>query len=311
MSLPAASSSLRLLLESGKADQPPVLFWKHFATDEPRRLAHETVAFYRQFQLSAAKLMPDIPLMFKPHALASWTQVSQLRQFGPIDSVSGAADYLRAVELTRAELEPSDMLLATVYSPLGLIWTWCGQNGSGIRELADGSRSEAHAVLWALAEMVKSLAAGCVQSGADGIYYASGGQDILTTEEYQELGVPYDLAGLRGAVGAEVRLLHVHGSVDGDAERYASYPVQVVGWSETESNLSLVDGARALPGMIMMGGISERASAAQSSIVAEAGRRIGELAGQLGPRFVVAPGCSLPDGTSDETMAALRALVRE
>jgi hypothetical protein len=30
---------------------------------------------------------------------------------------------------------------------------------------------------------------------------------------------------------------------------------------------------------------------------------------RLGPRFVVAPGCSLPDDTDDAAMASLRALV--
>jgi hypothetical protein len=29
---------------------------------------------------------------------------------------------------------------------------------------------------------------------------------------------------------------------------------------------------------------------------------------EFGTRFVVAPGCSLPDGTSDEAMASLRSL---
>ena len=33
-----------------------------------------------------------------------------------------------------------------------------------------------------------------------------------------------------------------------------------------------------------------------------------EHAPEFGARFVVAPGCSLPDGTGDEALASLRAL---
>jgi hypothetical protein len=88
-------------------------------------------------------------------------------------------------------------------------------------------------------------------------------------------------------------------------ERYAHYPVQIVGWSEVESPLSLVEGARALAGKFVMGGIAEdRAGPADAAARAH----IDGLVGELGTRFVVAPGCSLPDGIGDDALDSLRAL---
>lgn len=303
MRTPGGQSPLRSLIRSERLDRPPVLLWKHFRIDEPRELARRTVQFYRDHRLAAAKLMPDIPLLFEDRALSSWSQVAQLRQFGPVMTVGRATEYVRTVELVRGDLEADDVVLVTLFSPLALIGLWCGP--TGLREMADDDRSVAHAVLWALAGVVSGLAEACLEAGADGVYYSCWGQDVLSASEYAELGVPYDLAGLRGAASAEFRLLHLHGSVDGGIERYARYPVQVVGWSEVESTVTLLDGAGELPGKFVMGGIAENRSGPAS---AAAKARIATLVQRFGPRFVIAPGCSLPDDTGDEALASLRAL---
>ena len=281
----------------------PILFWKHFRTDDPRELALRTVEFYRDHRLAAAKIMPDIPILFEDFALSSWSQVANLRHFGPIRTVGRAAEYIRTVELTRAELTGQDLILVTIFSPLALVGLWCGPEG--VREMARASRTAAHAVLWALGGVVSELAAACVQAGADGIYYSCWGQDLLSADEYREFGIPYDLAGLRGAEAAEVRILHVHGALNEGAGRYATYPVQVVGWSEVESRVSLVEGALALPGKLVMGGISETQAA---PVGPEERSHVAHLREELGSRLVVAPGCSLPDDVSNATLASLRTL---
>jgi uroporphyrinogen decarboxylase len=296
--------SIRELISGGGVDRPPVLLWKHFRTDEPRELARRTVAFYREHRLAAVKVMPDIPFLFEDQALSSWSQVAQMRRFGPIARVGRAAEYIRTVRLTRAQLQAGDVVLVTIFSPLGLVGLWCGQRG--LRQMADGDRAVAHEVLWALAGLVSQLAEECVKAGADGVYYSCWGQDVLGGDEYRELGVPYDLAGLRGAAAAEFRLLHVHGALDAAVDRYACYPVQVVGWSEAESAIGLPEGAQRLPGKFVMGGISERR--AEGALTADRAR-ISQLRERLGTSFVVAPGCSLPDEISDEALAGLRGLV--
>jgi uroporphyrinogen decarboxylase len=303
MSIPGGTSPLRSLIRSEPLDHPPILLWKHFRIDEPRELARRTVRFYRDHRLAAAKLMPDIPLLFEDRALSSWSQVAQLRRFGPIDTVGRAAEYVRTVELVRRELDSDDVLLVTLFSPLALVGLWCGP--AGLPEMAEGDRSVAHAVLWALAGAVEGLATACCAAGADGVYYSCWGQDVLSSDQYAEFGIPYDLAGLRGAAGAEFRLLHLHGAVDGGLERYASYPVQVVGWSEVEGSITLGEGARTLGGKFVMGGIREDRSGPAD---AAAQAHIDALMKELGTRFVVAPGCSLPDGIGDEALASLRAL---
>jgi hypothetical protein len=71
-SMPTPIRSIRALLRSGEVDRPPILLWKHFRSDDPRELAQRTVAFYRDYRLAAAKIMPDIPIVFRDHALSAW-----------------------------------------------------------------------------------------------------------------------------------------------------------------------------------------------------------------------------------------------
>ena len=302
MSISGEAGSLRALVRAEPLDGVPVLLWKHFRIDEPRQLARRTVDFYRRHRLSAAKIMPDIPLLFEDRSLSSWSQVAQLRRFGPAVTTGRAADTCAPSNSCGGSWTPRTWCWSRFFSPLALIGLWCGP--AALREMAQGDRAVAHSVLCALAGVVSGLAQACVAAGADGIYYSCWGQDVLSAEEYSELGVPYDLAGLRGAAAAEFRLLHLHGRVD-DVERYAGYPVQVAGWSEVESPLSLEDGARSLPGKFIMGGIAEnRSGPADEATTA----RVAALAERFGPRFVLAPGCSLPDGTGDDALASLRAL---
>ena len=285
-------------------DRAPVLLWKHFRVDDPRRLAELTVDFYRDHRLAAAKLMPDIPILFPDLALSSFSQIAHLRRFGDVRAVGRAGEYIAAVAAARRLLGDDDLLLATVFSPLALVGLWCGPQA--MAELAGGSRAVAHEVLWALSQLVADLAGACVAAGADGIYYSCWGQDVLSETDYAELGRPYDLAGLRGARPARLRLLHLHGAVTSPPVRYLDYPAEVVGWSEVESSVKLVEGARVLPGRLIMGGISERSADAPGP--AER-RHVEELLAELGEQLVVAPGCSLPDETTDHALEGLRALV--
>ncbi len=125
-----------------------------------------------------------------------------------------AREYLHCVELLRQQLEPTDPLLVTLFSPLGLVGLWCGKQA--IPELLAEPRAVSHQVLGALGALVCQLAQECVRLGADGIYYSCWGQDVLTDSEYAEFGVPYDLAGLVGARDVGLRVLHIHGALGGE-----------------------------------------------------------------------------------------------
>lgn len=293
--------SLRQLLVGANPGRPPVMLWKHFYTDDPRQLADATVSFYREHRLAAAKIMPDVPLLFADGVLSSWSQVAQLRHIG---SLGRSEEYVQTVRHAREQLEPDDVLLVTVFSPLALLGMWCGPGA--FTELLQAPPADVHAVLSDLADGTSRLLDACAAAGADGAYYSCWGQDVLGVDRYREFGVPYDLAGLRGAQAFEMRLLHLHGGRGIDLATYAGYPVHVIGWSELDTGIELVDGARALPGKIVMGGICERPTGTPDEMQSTTQTNLNRIANALSGKFIAAPGCSLPDDLDDPSLTALR-----
>lgn len=289
--------------ESGRL---PVLLWKHFRIDRPMELARACVGFTQTYGLSAVKVMPDIPLLFEDFSITSWRQLRHLRRLPPAPKVGRVWEYAAAIEEARRLSGERATVIATIFSPLGLVGVWGGPDR--IAELARDDRAAAHSVLGALAGFTRGVIDSAVEAGADAIYYSCWGQDILSDHEYRELGVPYDLQGLGSAGRARVRLLHVHGALDQRVDRYASYPVEVVGWSQLDSRVALADGARALPGKWLMGALPERPDGWSREGMGAVRAEVNTLRRATGGRMVLAPGCSLPDDAPDEVLKAFRAM---
>jgi uroporphyrinogen decarboxylase len=184
---------------------------------------------------------------------------------------------------------------------------WLGGD-EALREMVVAPREQTHEILWALAKVTSALSEECVKAGANVVYYGCRGQGVLSHEEYGEYGVPYDLAGLRGAHEADFNVLHVHGPLNDHLDRYSQYPVEMVGWSEVESGVSLAEGAKLLPSKAVMGGIPEDRPGPTDEIIEDATRRVADATTALGRRFLIAPGCSLPASIEDETLRQLRTL---
>lgn len=284
----------------------PVLLWKHFRSDRSLELARACVDFSRRHRLSAVKVMPDIPLLFEDFSITSWKQLRHLRRLPPTPLLGRVAEYAAAIREARSLSDAGATVMATVFSPLGLVGVWGGPDR--IAELAVDDRAVAHAVLEALAEFTRGVVDAVVEAGADAIYYSCWGQDVLSDRDYRELGIPYDLHGLGSAWRARMRLLHVHGALDREVERYAAYPVEVVGWSQLDSRVTLADGAKSLAGKWVMGGLPERFEGwARTGMPAIRGE-VEAIRQLVGGRLVLAPGCSLPDDVPEEVLLAYRAM---
>lgn len=301
------SQHLRHLLHEGTAESPSALLWQHFNIDDPWRLAQLTVDYFQRYEMCAAKVMPDIPILFEEGSLTSWRQLAQLRHLGDITVTGRASEYIDTVRIVRSMLNKRDPLLVTIFSPLTMVGLWCGGDDA-IREMSRAPKAEVHAVLAALAQVAGQLSAACVKAGADIIYLGCHGQDALSVSEYGEYGTPYDLAVLHAARDAEFRFLHVHGRAVGGLDRYAAYPVDVVGWSEAESGISLADGANVLTGKTVMGGIPETMGLTTGERIEKARQNRIAASKALDSRFIFGPGCSLPSSLDSKEIALLRSL---
>jgi uroporphyrinogen decarboxylase len=306
-------------------DRFPFAVWRHFYPDENEgaaKLAETTIAFTKRHQLDLIKYNPRAHYHAEPwgtrygygkdglpslerYAVRKPEDWSHIRRKSLGESAFKELLYgLRLV----SEVLPDTPLLATIFTPLGVLERLAGKE----RLLADlrGRTDEVVAALDAVAETFAELAAACCEY-ADGIFLATTAwarRDTLDDGEYRRFGTTYDLRVLAGARGAALNLLHVCGPGARVVE-LARYPVVAVSWNpRLAGNPDLAAFLAAVPSRGAIGGFSDEAFVSRS--IATAKREAREnLAKTAGRRWVAAGGCTIPvDSRPDNIDAARDAL---
>jgi uroporphyrinogen decarboxylase len=112
---------------------------------------------------------------------------------------------------------------------------------------------------------------------------------------------------LRGAQGGWLNILHVHGDKDLMLDLVLDYPVSVLSWSDRIAGPSLRD-IRAHTNKTLMGGWNEFGAIAkgdEKGMREEARDAIKQTGGK---KFILAPGCSVPDEISPRSLEKARAV---
>jgi uroporphyrinogen-III decarboxylase len=125
---------------------------------------------------------------------------------------------------------------------------------------------------------------------------------VLTREEYEKFSAPFDRMILEAAGDAPLNVMHLHGeSVYLDAF-LRGWPPAAISYSMHATGVPLGDLRSGFDG-VLMGGIDE---VNFRTLTAD------QLTGQwraaqqmAGTRFILAPGCSVPDDTADEELLRL------
>lgn len=300
-------------LRGAPTDRPPIALWRHFPGDDQRAdsLARAHVAFWRTFGFDLLKVTPasgyyaedwGLRAAYRPNREGVRTylerpikKAADWPALRPLDVTAGAyGRELRALGLVREAIGPEVPVLATVFSPLTVARTLCGERAvvRYLREEPDAL----HAGLETVADVTARFAASCLRAGASGIFFATqmACGEAVTEEEYEIFGRPYDLRVLEAASGAEVLILHAHG--EGIYfDLLTDYPVHALNWHDRRTPPTLAE-ARKRCGLCLVGGIDERTFADRTPEEVRAEVR-DALAQTGGVRHILGPGCVIPIDT--------------
>jgi len=162
--------------------------------------------------------------------------------------------------------------------------------------------------LEAIAESEARHARKALGVGAAGIFLAiANAQDgILTQAEYAKFSEPFDRLILQAAGSAPLNTLHLHGDKVYLDRFYKGWPVAAINYSNHGTGVSVADVRRKYAGVIMSGLDETNFRKLSASEMKQQWQTAQKGAGK---RFILAPGCSIPNDTTDQEMVRLVKLV--
>lgn len=306
---------LEACLTLAPTDRVPVALWRHFPVDDqtPEGLARATIAFQRQFDFDLVKVTPASSFCLKDWGVEDvWRGSSEgtrdytryiiqqpedwarLPVLDPYQGHLGA--QLRCLELIVKELGPDTPVLQTIFSPLSQ-----AKNLSGGANLLVHLRRHPEALqqgLQIITESTRRFIEAARLTGIAGIFYAVQHAQfgLLSVEEYQTFGRPFDLQALEPSQDMWLNMLHLHGS-EVMFDLFVDYPVQIFNWHDRESYPDLREGLKRLtsrqPAGIACGGIQRQTITLgdPTQVRAEAQEAITISQGRA---FILGTGCVTP-----------------
>jgi len=309
-------------LRGEPVDRVPIAMWRHFPVDDltPEGLARATLVFQQKFDFDFVKVTPMSgypaadwgfraehrgnregtrePLAYPVQSPDDWYGLR------PLDVTQGALGReLVALRLLWHKLGPEVPLLETVFSPLTV-----AKNLAGPRLLGDlrAHPQALHAALPVIADTVARFAVAALAAGADGLFFATqfASLDLLSPQEYQEFGLPYDHQVLAAVAGqTDFLLLHLHGTRP-IFDLLASYPVHAVNWHSRTTPPTLAEARQRFRGCLV-GGLDEWGTlqSTPEAVIAEVREAIAQ-AGERG--LIIGPGCVIPIDTPEANIRAAK-----
>ena len=216
-------------------------------------------------------------------------------------------DQLRALELIRAGLNGSAYMIETVFNPWSVV-----QKLSSKEEVLRLKNEKPQALLDALSVITDAEirhAKRAYAAGATGVLFsvANALSAEMTVEDYKKFSAPFDQRFLDGVAGAAPHnILHLHVEPP-YLSTFHDFHAPIINYSMHVSGISIAEVRKQFPSWVIAGGIDE---VNYRNLQPEAMRRQWQAAAQAaGPKYILTPGCSVPNDSTPEELSLLPKLL--
>ena len=285
------------VLKGEPVDRPPFSYWHHFGLEKfpGERIAEATLNFHRQFHTDLVKVMSDYPY---PKSNGKWHELQPLADPFP--------EQIRALEMIRKGLNGDAYFVETIFNP----WNVAEKLSSpkDVLELKDRDPKALKAALHAIAESEANHAKKAIQAGAAGVFLAiANAQDgLMTQADYHQFSEPYDRMVLKAAAGAPLNVLHLHGDKVYLDVFTKGWPAAAINYSSHGTKVSVAEMRKKYKGVLMAGLDEVNYRKLQ---VAELRDQWKSAESAAGRKFILSPGCSVPNDSKDEELMRLPSLL--
>jgi uroporphyrinogen decarboxylase len=312
---------VKAALNCADVDRPPYSFWTHLPGIDldPERLAAESAAFAKRYDVDFAKAMPN-----GLYCVEDWGCVCD---YGDIER-GGVARVLKAAvnsesdwyglatldisrgaygrelaHLTRllASVGPDVPVLATAFSPLTIASKL--SNGLSREHLQRDPQAVQHG-LEVITEVTSAFVRAAVERGCAGVFFAlqDATRSAFGDAEYRLFGEPYDRRVLQAAAnaGGWFTTVHMHGE-DVLFDVLKDYEVSALNWHIGETPPSIAEYRRAGGRKPVLGGLQRGHITRRDPQAIEID--IHSALSQTGGRgLLIAPACVIRHPVDDATL---------
>jgi uroporphyrinogen decarboxylase len=282
-------------LAGKEVDRPPFTFWHHFGPMSAKEHADRTLAFHRAWQTDIVKVMSDFPY---PKPSGKWYELKV--QSNPFP------DQIRALELIRDGIQGSAHIMETIFNPWNV-----AQKLSSKEEVLRLKQENPQALLGALDIITQSEiqhARRAISAGVSGFLFsvANANAQELPPADYEKFSRPFDRQFVAALSTAKLNFLHLH--VERPyLKQFRDFPNAVINYSTHVSGIPIAEVRREFPASVIAGGIDEVNY--RRATPDEIRRQWHSAAESAGRKFILTPGCSVPNDTSPEELARLPRLL--
>lgn len=284
-------------LKGEDANRAPFSFWHHFLDENKPAESHaeSTLAYHNQFHTDLVKVMSDYPY---PKSKAEWFDLKVEENPFP--------QQVRALELIRDGLADQAYFVETIFNP----WNVAEKLSSRqkVFALMQARPQRLLDTLEVIAKSEANHARRAIQAGAAGIFLAiaNAQEGVMTIPEYAKFSEPFDKMVLEAVRSARLNILHLHTDATfGDrlyVDRfYRGWPASAINYS-LHTGIAIADLRRTYDGVIMAG-LDERDYRKLSPL--DLKRQWIAARNAAGKKFILAPGCSVPNDSTDEELSRL------
>ncbi|HEV2687518.1 MAG TPA: uroporphyrinogen decarboxylase family protein [Bryobacteraceae bacterium] len=280
-------------LQGQDVDRSPFSFWYHFldAAKPGEEHARSTLAFHNKFHTDLVKVMSDYPY---PKPKAEWYVLREEKNPFPQQIV--------ALEKIRDGLAGKAYFVETMFNPYKVV-----ENLSSPDEVRRLQKEKPQALLDAMEAIAKSEANHArrsVAAGAAGVFLAiaNAQSGYMTPEDYAKFSEPFDKMALEAVRSAPLNVLHLHGDKVYLDRFYRGWAASAINYSAHGTGVSIATVRAQYPGVIL-GGLDEVNY--RKLTRGDLKRQWIDAKSAAGAKFILTPGCSVPNESTDEELSVL------
>jgi uroporphyrinogen decarboxylase len=281
-------------LQGKQVDRPPFSFWHHFGLKTPQEHAKATLDFHAKYRTDIVKVMSDFAY---PKPQGQWYELKVDENPFP--------QQIQALELIRTGLNGDAYFIETIFNPWNV-----AEKLSSKEELQRLKTENPAKLLEALDVITQSEihhAKRAITTGASGILLsvANANAQEMTLEDYRKFSAPFDRRILAAIPDAPLNILHLHVEVP-YLDTFRDFPAPILNYSRAVSGIPIKT-VRNRFRQVIAGGLDEVHYRDLDRSALQAQWKSAQSA--AGARFILTPGCSVPNDSRPEELSRLPQLL--